>query len=899
MLKAIISINFAISFLLLFTNECSGQLNTKQYLIAQADSLDQLAKKHYRSKDYDSAYNCMVRAAEIYSEQEQWKECISSYNGVCTILYGDAQYGKFRTLQDSIYNLAINKLGKSNPNFISVLVNMCASSMLTGDNQKAIEYGERAISIKTDDPQYTRNIAKAYQQMSYAFKEMGNYQSAIEHALVGIEYMEQVEDAGSAEMAFLYFALASHYQVQGSHDKAIEYYNLADELLSLNGEGYEPYRIKAQIQIAQTHYENENLEAMKKSFQLLKTKADKMTLALKADFNRIKVELSLLEKKDNYDEMIALMEESRELNFKAFSSHAIQRMTHDIRLLGEIASIAGRYEEAERYYTSTLDSIGVSSLLDQPEEIEHKFITLKALSGLIDVAVQKKDLDAIKKRSIQFRNLIRVLSKEINSSKHKLFWAEQYLLDFEKVISALIKSNELELAFSFMEENKSNLLANKIEENLAKGYAHVDNSILENEKLISLDISNYISKMSQEKNPIKLAEFREKKIQLEKDLKKLVKMKYEKNEFTVSDVRDFISDQTGLIEYFVGDNTAFVLLITSKEIKVREIFDFHKKREQIFKFYSSVSDNSYSTIEEFEEVSNEVYNILIGDLLSKEYVLENLIVVPDDVLNNGDYLGFSYNLNYQYSGKLMKLLRGRQIEKQENKVLAYAYQNPLESISETRSCTSSELANLLCSKKELKTISSSIGSDLIEITENASKNIFEKGKNSKIVHLATHACMDSENPDFSKIHFDDAFITSIDLQHKELNAELVVLSACETGFGKVAKGEGSMSIAKGFFHAGCKSALVSLWPIDDCTTSELMTNLKLGQAKDEALKNAKKAYLQSAHTLRKHPYYWSGFVLIGDASPLYEKSFSKYAPFGIVGLVALSFLFLYNKRKSA
>ncbi|MBK7938190.1 MAG: CHAT domain-containing protein [Lewinellaceae bacterium] len=103
-----------------------------------------------------------------------------------------------------------------------------------------------------------------------------------------------------------------------------------------------------------------------------------------------------------------------------------------------------------------------------------------------------------------------------------------------------------------------------------------------------------------------------------------------------------------------------------------------------------------------------------------------------------------------------------------------------------------------------------------------------------------------------------------------LNADLVVLSACETGVGKVVGGEGVLSLARAFLDAGCPSAAMTLWTVDDEATDQLtqsfFRHIREGKRKDIALQLAKKEFLKTGKSAA--PYYWSGFVLTGDASPL-------------------------------
>jgi CHAT domain-containing protein len=100
----------------------------------------------------------------------------------------------------------------------------------------------------------------------------------------------------------------------------------------------------------------------------------------------------------------------------------------------------------------------------------------------------------------------------------------------------------------------------------------------------------------------------------------------------------------------------------------------------------------------------------------------------------------------------------------------------------------------------------------------------------------------------------------------ELNADLVVLSACETARGQLSRGEGVLGMSWAFFVAGCPSTIVSQWKVTDVSTAQLMAvfyrNLKAGKGKAESLRQAQLSLLCSRPY--QHPFYWSLFILIGN-----------------------------------
>lgn len=157
--------------------------------------------------------------------------------------------------------------------------------------------------------------------------------------------------------------------------------------------------------------------------------------------------------------------------------------------------------------------------------------------------------------------------------------------------------------------------------------------------------------------------------------------------------------------------------------------------------------------------------------------------------------------------------------------------------------------------------------------------------NYNIVHFATHGILNSERPELSGIVlslFDEqgnaqnGFLRLHEVFNLNLPADLVVLSACETGLGKEIRGEGLVGLTRGFMYAGATRVLVSLWKVDDKATAEFMTQfyrlmLEDGLTPAEAL-NATQKYMQQ-HSDWSHPYYWAAFTLQGDWVDLNHSRF--------------------------
>ncbi len=155
-----------------------------------------------------------------------------------------------------------------------------------------------------------------------------------------------------------------------------------------------------------------------------------------------------------------------------------------------------------------------------------------------------------------------------------------------------------------------------------------------------------------------------------------------------------------------------------------------------------------------------------------------------------------------------------------------------------------------------------------------------------IIHLATHALVDEDDPLNSKFVFapetgggEDGLLYPHEILGMQLDAELAVLNSCNTGYGKVEKGEGVLHLARGFLYAGCPSAIVNLWPVADAqSTSMIMANfyanLAEGDAIDKALRQARLDFLDDATPNDAAPFYWAGLTPIGNSAPIQQPGVS-------------------------
>ena len=193
---------------------------------------------------------------------------------------------------------------------------------------------------------------------------------------------------------------------------------------------------------------------------------------------------------------------------------------------------------------------------------------------------------------------------------------------------------------------------------------------------------------------------------------------------------------------------------------------------------------------------------------------------------------------------------------------------------------SSDLAPLPFTRDEVNSIAEYFDEDARTVLlgeDAAEKTLSEPGFLSRyeILHFATHGFIDERRPErsslalsFPKDPSEDGYLQAAEIYKLEMSADLVVLSACETGTGRMVRGEGVLGLPRAFLYGGASSVMVSLWSVSDRSTAKLMSvfyeqRTGKGRSHGEALRRA------SEH-LRKtegfaHPFYWAPFVLIGPA----------------------------------
>ena len=359
-------------------------------------------------------------------------------------------------------------------------------------------------------------------------------------------------------------------------------------------------------------------------------------------------------------------------------------------------------------------------------------------------------------------------------------------------------------------------------------------------------------------------------------------------------------DNVTLISYFSGSENLYCFSIQNKEIKMSKSVNIDNEIDAFLNYFST-SEKITNDISGYTKTSYKLYDFL---KLSQIKNQKNLIIIPDGKLN---FVPFEALITQKITttnfAKIPYLLFDSNIA--YNNSVAF-YLNS-KTAKETKSTVlgifpvfENTTLELTFSKAELAAIQKHFSGNYLEKKQASFANFKRNAKKYSILHLSTHASS-GDIYDASSIRFFDQDIMYSELYNLNINPNLVVLSACETGLGKFYKGEGAMSVARGFQYAGAQNLLFSLWKVNDFTTSKLMENfyenMYDNKSYSQSITDAKKDFLISPDisNAKKSPYYWAPFVYYGTLENNNESKLLLWA-LGLLSLVVLGFI-LWNKYK--
>ncbi|MDP4208933.1 MAG: CHAT domain-containing protein [Bacteroidota bacterium] len=388
-------------------------------------------------------------------------------------------------------------------------------------------------------------------------------------------------------------------------------------------------------------------------------------------------------------------------------------------------------------------------------------------------------------------------------------------------------------------------------------------------------------------------------------------------------LQSYIDKNEALVEYYLTDSDIYSFCLTNKSLRCRKqpIPDnFETSIQNVLTFVKQPriyrGDSTYCL--NYRSAAWKLYKLLLycdEDMIRGKH----LIVIPSGELS---YISFetlltSPTLTKKYSFKdLPYLIREHAVRysfaanmlqytsdarKLPGGMVAFApdYKVSTNKYLKNANTERGALESLTETSEEVASIAKYFPGKLFRAERASEENFKKYASRYGTIHLAMHALVNDQDPLQSRLAFtagassnEDDFLYAGEIYNLNLNAGLVVLSACNTGVGKLSKGEGMMSLTRGFAFAGVPSIVMTLWPVSDASSANLVAgfyrHLSANLNKDNALQQAKIDFINKSDIIHAHPYFWAGYVLIGDNQPI-----KKDVPFYVfyIGMAVLFLLF--------
>ena len=333
----------------------------------------------------------------------------------------------------------------------------------------------------------------------------------------------------------------------------------------------------------------------------------------------------------------------------------------------------------------------------------------------------------------------------------------------------------------------------------------------------------------------------------------------------VEAIQGALPDGAMLLEYFEARGTLFVGLLGRDHLEVRPLGNSAVAREHLR--YLQFQLAKFQLTPDYQQVFGAaIYQHALEHLgaLYQELVapirerldVERLIIVPQGPLH---YLPF----HALWDGERFLL---------DDFTISYAPSASVFAMCCAKPAAKGEMALVLGVPDELtphiggevEAVAASLpGAELLLGADATEERLRTLGPACRLIHIATHGFFRVDNPMFSAIQLGTSRLTLFDLYHLEIEAELVVLSGCATGMSVVESGDELIGLTRGLLYAGARSALVTLWDVNDASTAVFMTALyqHLATVNDRA-EAVRRAMIELRETY-PHPYYWAPFILIG------------------------------------
>ena len=802
-----------------------------------------------------------------------------------------------------------------------------------GDYLRALEYYQEGLNSRlgANIPENSV-LAKAYNNIGNTYRLMGDYALAIEYHLKAINVLTKIHGPDHLSLCVSYINIGLAFRRSGFYETALDYTNkaLSIQLQTLNEDDPElglTYQSLAHI-YSEMGEPQKAIEYNEKALgvQEMNSGVDSITMAMVLQNLGVRYH-----EIGEYDRAIFYHQKALD----TYNQNSLANKHHIgsmYNALGTNFLEKGNFKLADSLFIKALTSQGIAKKADlfmdnafNAMDVQGKHAYLYLIWG-----ERTGSFPLLKEAQSKFyfyEEIVQFIRENISNSSKTTLARETYSF-YEKAIATdllLMEEEDRKLpldAFRYAEKTKSVSLIEELQKVNALHLAGIPDSLFQQEYDLQIDISYYDKKLysamanAKSETDSLVQNLQSRLFDLRRERDALIqtfetqypnyyRLKYDTRVIDVTSVQeDLLTPEQTLVEYFVGDSSIYVFVIGKEQYEVREIKKDFPLEEWVENLRSSLSENYRVSIKDYAEKGHLLYQKLVAPVA--ELLTDDLIIIPDGVLGyipfealltepvtdplkfkTYPYLLKDKQISYCYSATLLQqMIEKKHRQAPSKELVAFApyydgdttlFANLFSPYSEERT-RSEGLKPLPHTGEEVYGVSKLMNGEMFANQEATEERFVDLAGDYRIVHLATHGKANDKVGDYSFLAFteikdslENELLYVRDLYNLRLNADMVVLSACETGIGELQRGEGIISLARGFTYAGAKSIFTTLWSVNDEQTKDLMLlfykHLKKGMAKDKALRQAKLDFMKQLSSKNRnyaHPYFWSGMIGIGD-----------------------------------
>jgi len=878
-------------------------------------------------EEAEAKYKKSLNLAEIINSVPLQKKCSA-------VLKIQSLYSQGRGFRSSgEYNKAINSFQQAIDLACSIHSKehelKCLRHLsLTYDSQYNLENlhlnAKKALDIARK-LHHKREIGLNSINLGIFFEKTENYSKALSHYEEALLIARELKNKNNQAACLNNISII--YKELGNHDKAIDCLQQALEIDKESGN--EIYIAMDLNNLAETYRKkglftgkkedlNRALNTFKKALELIKKKKNKKTeLQILNNIGTVNSDLK------KYNEALKYFKSGLDLAEEIKDKESLGMILNN---LGIVYYNLGNYPSSTKAFQK---AVNLAQTTGGDNILWEAYLEYARL-----LTTQKKYSEALKKYK-QSISIIENIRSEIDLEEQKASFMDdnKRIEAYHGLINLLISLHKDhpekaydQQAFDYLERARARAFLDQLRISGIDISQNVDFKLLNRKKEIEKDMSEIIAKLyasdlSDEGSKNLHKQLTDKENDYE-TLKRAIRSGspvYANLNFpeiiTLKETQTRLLDSNTLfIEYLLGEKNSWAFAVTKNDLKIFPLPPLKRLRTIVTDYIKTLSDKENHDFHQ----GHILYKTLVSPALTKG--IKNIVFFPDNILlylpfetlithnSQTNWLVNDYDIAYSSSiSSLQEIILRKKSNGEKRYMDLLAFGDPYFGPKE-KGNSSLNYSRLKYSSTEIRKISQHFKKSKVFLQNEASEETLKNLslEDYKIIHFATHSRIDNNSPARSHITLarnkdtaENDFLETREIYNLKLNADLVTLSACESGLGKLIKGEGIEGLNRAFFYAGASSLLISLWPVNDQATSQLMERfyiyLKSSESISSALRKTKLEMINSYNL--SHPYYWAGFIISGKADHvIFSKGYKQL--FYISAAFLLLFLMISLARKN-